>query len=338
MKITGQKVFVANIQRTNLVFLKVYTDDGIDGVGEATLEWKTETVVAALNELARVVVGRNPFQTEHIIEVLHRDSYWRTGAVFRSALGALEAALLDIKGKALGVPVYELLGGKQRDKVKCYANHWFFGAVTPPEFHVKAKAAVAMGYRALKWDPFEATYLEMDRAQRHRTVANVEAVRDAVGPDVDLMLDVHGRLNVPTSIAMCRELARFDLAWIEEPTPPESIDALAEVRAKSPVPIAAGERLFEPERFLELINKNAADILQPDVCHLGGMLETKKVAGLAHMRFLPVAPHNPTGPVMNAMTLHLAAAIPNFMIFETVSMDAPWRKELVRETLTLASN
>jgi galactonate dehydratase len=133
---------------------------------------------------------------------------------------------------------------------------------------------------------------------------------------------------------MTRELARFDLAWIEEPTPPESIDALAEVRARSPVPIAAGERIFEPERFLELITKQAADILQPDVCHLGGMLETKKVAGLAHMRFLPVAPHNPTGPVMNAMTLHLAAAIPNFMIFETVSMDVPWRKELVRENLS----
>ena len=133
---------------------------------------------------------------EHLIETLHRDSYWRTGAVFRSALGALEAALLDIKGKALGVPVYELLGGKQRDRVKCYANHWFFGAVTPDEIHAKAKAAVAMGYKALKWDPFEATWLEMDRAQRNRTIANVEAVRAAVGPDIDLMLDVHGRLNL----------------------------------------------------------------------------------------------------------------------------------------------
>jgi galactonate dehydratase len=333
MKITGQKIFVANIQRTNLVFVKLYTDSGIDGVGEATLEWKTQTVMAALGELERVLIGKDPFQTEFLIESLHRDSYWRTGAVFRSALGAIEAALLDIKGKALGVPVYELLGGKQRDRVKCYANHWFFGAQTPEEYHQKAKHAVTMGYKALKWDPFEATYLEMDRPQRRRTTAIVEAVRDAVGPDIDLMLDVHGRLNVPTAIAMCHELARFDLAWIEEPTPPESIDALAEVRRKSAVPIAAGERLFEPERFLELINKEAADILQPDVCHLGGMLETKKVAGLAHMRFLPVAPHNPTGPVMNAMTLHLAAAIPNFMIFETVSMDVPWRKELVRENL-----
>jgi galactonate dehydratase len=265
--------------------------------------------------------------------MLNRDSYWRSGAVFRSALGAVEAALLDIKGKALGVPVYELLGGRQRDRVKCYANHWFFGAETPEQYHAAAKNAVAMGYKGLKWDPFESTWLEMDRPQRRRTVAVVEAVRDAVGPDIDLMLDVHGRMNVPTAIAMTRELARFDLAWIEEPTPPDSIDALAEVRRKSPVPIAAGERLFEPERFLELINKEAADILQPDVCHLGGMLETKKVAGLAHMRYLPVAPHNPTGPVMNAMTLHLAASIPNFMVFETVSIDVPWRKELVKQDL-----
>jgi len=333
MRIVGQKVFVANASRTNFVFLKLYTDAGVDGVGEATLEWKTQAIVAALGELERSLVGEDAFRTEFLIEKLHRDSYWRTGAVFRSALGAVEAALLDIKGKALDVPVYELLGGKQRDRVKCYANHWFFGARTPDDYHAKAKAAVEMGYRALKWDPFESSYLDMDRPQRRRTIAVVEAVRAAVGPDVELMLDVHGRLNVPTAIAMTKELQRFDLAWIEEPTPPESIDALADVRAKSPVPIAAGERYFEPERFRELIEKRAADILQPDVCHLGGMLETKKVAGLAHMRFLPVAPHNPTGPVMNAMTLHLSAAIPNFLVFETVSRDVAWRKELVRESL-----
>lgn len=333
MKIVRQKVFVANASRTNFVFVKLYTDDGIEGVGEATLEWRTKVVVAALEELERSLIGKDPFQVEHLIETMHRDSYWRTGAVFRSALGAIEAALLDIKGKALGVPVYELLGGKQRDRVKCYANHWFFGADTLDDYADKAKRAVAMGYQALKWDPFGDVYLEMTPKERRRTIGIVEAVRDAVGPDVELMLDVHGRLNVPTSIAMCRELERFDLAWIEEPTPPESIDALADVRAKSRVPIAAGERYFEPERFLELINKRAADILQPDVCHLGGLLETKKVAGLAHMRFLPIAPHNPTGPVMNAMTLHLSAAIPNFKIFETVSIDVPWRKELVTENL-----
>ncbi|CAN5141300.1 mandelate racemase/muconate lactonizing enzyme family protein [soil metagenome] len=334
MKVTGLKTFVANASRTNFVFVKLYTDDGIDGVGEATLEWKTEAVVAAIGELERQIVGKDAFRTEWLVEMMHRDSYWRTGAIFRSALGAIEAALLDIKGKALGVPVYDLLGGKQRDTVRCYANHWFAGAQTPEQYHAAAKRGVGLGYKALKWDPFESTWLDMDRPQRKRTIAIVEAVRDAVGPDIDLMLDVHGRLNVPTAIAMCQELARFNLAWIEEPTPPDSIDALAEVRAKSSIPIAAGERLFEPERFLELINKKGADILQPDVCHLGGMLETKKVAGLAHMRYLPIAPHNPTGPVMNAMTLHLSAAIPNFLIFETVSVDVPWRKELVRENLT----
>ena len=333
MKIVRQRVFVANASRTNFVFVKLYTDAGIDGVGEATLEWRTKTVVAALEEAERFILGKDPFAVEHLVATLHRNSYWRTGAVFRTALGAIEAALLDIKGKALGVPVYELLGGKHRDRLKCYANHWFYGAETPDDYAAAAKRAVVAGFRALKWDPFGSAWLEMDRRQRTETIANVEAVRDAVGPDVDLMIDVHGRLNVPTAIAIARALKRYDLAWIEEPTPPESIDALAEVRAKSPVPIAAGERFFEPERFLEAIAKRAIDYLQPDVAHAGGLSETKKIAGFAHANLLPVAPHNPTGPVMNAMTMHLAAAIPNFSIFETVMTDAPWRRELVNETL-----
>ena len=333
MKIVSQEVFIANVSRTNFVFVKLRTDQGIDGVGEATLEWKTKTVVAALEDLERVLIGRDPFAVDATIEQLHRDSYWRTGAPFRTALGAIEAAMLDIKGKALGVPVFELLGGKHRNRVKCYANHWFHGASTPESYAENARKAVGMGYRALKWDPFDSADLEMDRPQRRQTIEIVEAVRGAVGPDIDLMLDVHGRLNVPTAIAMCRELARFDLAWIEEPTPPESIDALADVRAHSPVPIAAGERWFEPLRVLEALSKKAVDILQPDVSHFGGLGETKRIAHLAHHHMIPVAPHNPVGPVMNAMTLHASVAIPNFSIFETVSVDVPWRKDLVRETL-----
>ncbi len=333
MKITGLKTFTANASRTNFVFVKLYTDDGIEGVGEGTLEWRTEAIVAAISEFGRVVVGQDPFATEYLTERMHRDSYWRSGPILRTAIGAIEAALLDIKGKALGVPVYELLGGRQRDRVACYANHWFQGARGPDDYAARARAAVGLGFKALKWDPFETAYLEMDRGQRGRTIAIVEAVRAAVGTGVDLMLDVHGRLNVPTAIAMARELARFDITWIEEPVPPDSIDALADVRAASPVAIAAGERLYAPERFVELIAKRAADILQPDVAHVGGMLEAKKVAGLAHMRFLPLAPHNPTGPVMNAMTLHLSAAIPNFKTFETVAIDVPWRRELVQENL-----
>jgi galactonate dehydratase len=159
-------------------------------------------------------------------------------------------------------------------------------------------------------DPFGSVWLEVDRRERAATIANVEAVRDAVGPDVDLMIDVHGPLNVPAAVAIARALERYDLAWIEEPTPPESIDALAEVRAKSPVPIAAGERFFEPERFLEAIAMRAGDYLQPDVAHVGALSETKRIAGFANAHLLPVAPHNPTGLVMNAMTLHLAVRSP----------------------------
>jgi galactonate dehydratase len=333
MRITGQKVFVANASRTNFVFVKLYTDEGIDGVGEATLEWKTQAMVATLGELERVIVGQDPFATDAVVERLHRDSYWRTGALFRTALGAVEAAMLDIKGKALGVPVYELLGGAYRDRVACYANHWFFGARTPDDYAARAREAVAMGYRALKWDPFDVADLEMDRRQRRETIEIVAAVRDAVGLDIDLMLDVHGRLNVPTAIAMCRELEPYDLTWIEEPTPPESIEALAEVRAASAVPIASGERWYEPARFLEALRLNAVDVLQPDVSHAGGLGEVKRIAHMAHAHLIPVAPHNPVGPVMNAMTLHTSIAIPNFKVFETVSVDVPWRKQLVRETL-----
>jgi len=338
MKITALKTFLVDAHRANFIFVKLYTDAGVEGVGESTVEWNERAVVAAIEELGEFLVGKDPFQTDHLIQTAHRNSYWRTGVVFRSALSGVEAALLDIKGKALGVPVYELLGGKHRDTVPCYGNGWFSGAKTPSDYAAKAAEAVRMGFRALKWDPFGAAYLEMDKPARNRTIEIVEAVRAAVGPNIDLMIEVHGRLNVPTAIAMARALARFEPRWYEEPVPPESIDALADVRANSPIPIATGERYFEPERFLELIAKRAVDILQPDVGHVGGMLEAQKIAAMAHARFLPVAPHNPTGPVMNAMTLQLAATIPNFCILETIAVDVPWRKEIVQESLTFSNS
>ena len=187
-----------------------------------------------------------------------------------------------------------------------------------------------MGYRALKWDPFEAARPRDGPAQRTRTIAIVEAVRDAVGPDIDLMLDVHGRLNVPTAIAMCRALARFDLTWIEEPTPPESIDALAEVRANSPGADRRRRALVRADALPRgAVARRRSTSCSPTSRHAGGLGETKRIAHLAHLHLIPVAPHNPVGPVMNAMTLHTAVAIPNFSIFETVSIDVPWRKELV---------
>lgn len=338
MKITGFKTFLVDAHRANYIFVKLLTDSGIEGLGESTVEWNEKAVVAALEELGEFLIGKDPFATDYLIQLMHRNSYWRTGVVLRSALSGMEAALLDIKGKALGVPVYELLGGKHRDTVPCYGNGWFGGAQTAQDFADKAAEAVKMGFKGLKWDPFGAAYLEMDKPARNRTIEIVEAVRAAVGPDIDLMIEVHGRLNVPTAIAMARALAKFEPRWLEEPVPPESIDALADVRAASPIPIATGERYFEPERFMELIQKRAVDILQPDVGHVGGLLEAQKIAAMGHARFLPVAPHNPTGPVMNAMTLQLAATIPNFCILETIAVDVPWRKEIVRESLTFTNS
>jgi galactonate dehydratase len=336
MRITGLATTVVDAFRANFVFVRVKTDAGIHGAGEGTLEMREQSVAAAIGELARSLEGKDPFAVEHHVETLSRDGYWRTGAVMRSAISAVEAALLDIKGKALGVPVYELLGGAHRSKVKCYANAWFTGAREPDDFARKAAAALEMGFRALKWDPFGTAYLQMDRTARRRSIAIIRAVRDAVGPEVELLIEGHGRFDVPTAVALAQEMAPFEPSFFEEPTPPENIDAVAELRRRSPVPIATGERYYEPARFAELLAKEAADVLQPDVCHVGGLSAAKTIAAMAHIALKPVAPHNPMGPIGNAMTLHLAAAIPNFLMLETMATDVPWRAEIVpSEDLTL---
>lgn len=334
-RIDRVQTFVVDAFRANFVFVKLITDDGLTGVGEGTVEHRELTLAAAIEEIGRYLTGKDPFAIEHHVEMLNRDSYWRTGVILRSALSAVEMALHDIKGKALGVPVYELLGGKQRDRIRCYANGWFVGAKAPDEFAAKAKNALALGFRGLKWDPFGQSYLSIDGPTRARAIECVEAVRGAVGPAVDLMIEGHGRFDVPTAIAIARDLAPFRPTWFEEPIPPENIDALAEVRRKSPVPIATGERYYEPARFQDLIAKRAADFLQPDVCHVGGLSEARKIAALAHMNYLPIAPHNPLGPVGNAATLQLAAASANFAWLETMMTDVPWRSEIVREDVSL---
>jgi galactonate dehydratase len=335
MKITGLQTYVVDAFRANYVFVRLTTDSGLDGLGEGTLEMKEPTVAAAIEQLGTYLIGRDPFRIEQHVEVMTRDSYWRTGPVLRSAVAAVEAAMLDIKGKALGVPVYELLGGGHRDSIRCYANGWFSGARTPEDFASKAREAVGYGFAGLKWDPFGAHYLTMTRAERLRCIEVVEAVRAAVGNDVDLMIEGHGRFDVPTAIAVARDLAPFHPTWFEEPLPPENIDALAEMRSKSPVAIATGERIYDPGRFAELIARGAADFLQPDISHVGGLTEAKKIAGLAQAHFLPICPHNPIGPVANAMTLQLAAAVSNFSWLETMMTDVPWRGDVIREDVRL---
>ncbi len=335
-RITSLRTFVVDAFRANYVFVRIDTAEGLHGVGEGTVEHRERAVAAAIEEFVPTIIGANAFQTDALVERMARDSYWRTGVVIRSAIAAIEAALLDIKGKALGVPVYELLGGRQRAGARVYANAWFTGAKTPVEFAEKAQIAVRAGWRALKWDPFGTAYLRLERNEANRAIEIVEAVRSAVGPDVELMIEGHGRFDVPAAIAVARELAPFRPYWFEEPVPPESIAAVAEVRARSPVPIATGERYYEPARFAELVSARAADYLQPDVSHVGGLSAARDIARLAHLHYLPIAPHNPLGPVANAMTLHLAAATPNFAWLETMVSDVPWRVEIVREHCEIA--
>ncbi len=334
MKITDIKTFVVDCFRTNWVFVKVYTDEGLTGVGEGTLEYKEKAFIGAVEHIKEAVVGLDPHNIERITHDVYRDSYWRCGPVLMSALSAVEMALWDIKGKALGVPVYQLLGGKANDKVRIYVNGWFAGAKTPEEFGEKAKIAVQRGVTAMKWDPFGKSYLEISNADLDTALRCVDAVRQAVGPKVDLLIEGHGRFNVPTGIKIAKELEQFKPMWFEEPTPPDSLEALKAVRDKSPVAISAGERLYNLKQYRDLFEMRAADYIQPDISHAGGIMELKKIAAVADTYYIPFAPHNPSGPVANAATLQLAACTPNFSILEIMYSDVPWRADVTNEALT----
>jgi galactonate dehydratase len=333
MKITDIKTYVMDCHRTNWVFIKIITDEGITGVGEATLEYKEKALLGAIEDLRAYLIGKNPLNIEEHFYHMYRDSYWREGPVLLSAISCVETALWDILGKFLNVPVYTLLGGKMRDRIRFYANGWFAGSKKPAEFAAKAKETVARGVRALKWDPFGKAYLTMERKELDAALECVARVREAVGPHVDLLIEAHGRFNVATAITIAREIAPYKPMFFEEPVPPENIDALAEVRAKSPVPIAAGERAYTKFAFKEMLEKRAVDFVQPDVSHAGGIMELKKIAAMAEACYIPFAPHNPSGPVAAAATLQLAACVPNFYILEIMIHDVAWRKDVTDESI-----
>ncbi|MBO7361176.1 MAG: galactonate dehydratase [Clostridia bacterium] len=333
MKVTDVKCIVADCFRTNWAFVKVYTDEGIDGVGEATLEYKEKALCGAVEHIKDYLVGKDPTRIEEHFQTIYRDAYWRGGPVLMSALSAVEIALWDILGKSLGVPVYTLLGGKMRDSVRIYANGWFSGAKTPDEFAAKAKTALERGVTALKWDPFGKAFMEIPNADLDRALECVAKVKEATGGRVDLLIEGHGRFNVPTAVTIAKKLEEFGPMFFEEPVPPDNLDALAEVKRRSPVPVSAGERLYSLRSFRDLFEKRAADYIQPDVSHAGGILELKKIAALADSFYIPFAPHNPSGPVACAATLQLAACCGNFSILEIMYSDVTWRGEVCDEKL-----
>jgi galactonate dehydratase len=333
VKIAAVETHICHCYRANWVFVRVLTDEGLHGVGEATLEMRELTVARAVHELEGNLIGRDPHDIEGIWHESYRDSYWRGGPVLMTALSGVEMALWDLKGKTLGVPVWQLMGGRCRDRVPCYANGWFSPARTPDEFAEKARVAADRGFTGLKWDPFGKAYRTITKAELRRALACVQAVAEATGGETDLLIEGHGRFDVPTAVRIAHALEDFDITWFEEPIMPDHPEGMAELVRRSRVPVAGGERLYsrwDARTYLELA---CADILQPDVSHVGGMGELKKIAAMAESHSRAVCPHNPIGPVANAATLQLAASVPNFWLLETMSTDVPWRRDVTTESV-----
>lgn len=331
MKITDIKTFTVDSYRTNWTFVKVETDEGLYGWGEASLGTNENALEGMVKDLKRLIVGRNPFEIEKMLFEVYRDMYWKGGPVLHSALSGVEMAMWDIMGKALNVPVSTLLGGKIRDKVKMYANAWFVGAKTPEEFARYAKKTVDLGIKALKFDPFGSSHMTITNEQLAYSSAIVGAVRDAIGPNNNILIECHGRFNPVTALKISREMEQYNPMLMEEPCPPDYVDSMADVTAKSHIAISGGERIYGKHAFMDYLNKNAVNILQPDIFHAGGIYEGKKVAAMAEARHMSVSFHNPSGPVSNAAILQLAATVPNFLIHEIMLTDCSFRKQASNE-------
>ena len=331
-RVTRVETFLVGTAWRNLVFVRVDTDDGISGVGEGTLEFMPKAVEAAIHHLAgRWVTGQSAFRIEAVWQDMFRNEFARGGAVVQSAIGAIEMALWDIVGKALGRPVYDLLGGRVHERLPAYANAWYQEAGKGPDAIAKAARAVAQkGYRGLKLDPFEAAGRDPDAKLIRRAVDMVSAVRAAVGPDMEILIDCHGRFSPGSAIAIARALEPCNLYWFEEPCDPENVGALQKVGRSIRTRLATGERCYTKYHLQALLATNDVDVLQPDVIHVGGILESKKIAAIADAAYTPVSFHNPFGPVATAAAVQLDTCTTNFIMQESFcEYDVPWRRELM---------
>jgi galactonate dehydratase len=329
MRIAAAEALVVDGGMRNWVFVTVVTDEGVQGLGEATLEGKAESIVGAVADLSRLVVGEDPSRIQHLWQSMYRDTFWRGGPVLMSAISGIEQALWDIAGKRAGLPVYELLGGACREHIELYANGP--RGETPAEYAQSAAAIVAAGFSRMKVAPLEATSPVDSSATVRRAAEVVGAIRDAVGPDVAVAVDVHGRLSPAMSIRLARELEPLDIWFLEEPVLPENPQALADVARATSIPVATGERLFTRWGFREVLELRAAALLQPDVSHCGGIFEARLIAAMGEVAYAGFAPHNPLSPVNGIASAHVALASPNFVALEWVVDAPPWAADVLTE-------
>lgn len=335
MKITRIDTYLVGAGGRNLLYLQVQTDEGIVGVGEAYSCGPDDATERVVHDFESWLVGRDPREVERLWQLMYNSTRFPGGSVVNSAISGIEHALWDIKGKALGVPVYELLGGRCRDRVRVYQSPH---GDTPEELAAEAVELIGRyGYTALKIGPQPpgSHALPWNRVLRE-SAARMEAVRRAVGEDVDVATDPHAKVFEPIrALELIDALQPYRPMFVEEPLRPENVDALAKLRAQSRVPIATGEMLYTKFEFRDLLVREAADVVQPDVCVAGGILELKKIAAMAEAFYVTVAPHNPMGPVATAVNVQLAACTPNFLILEYIPDDQPPRRDLVVEPVAL---
>jgi galactonate dehydratase len=307
----------------------------VHGIGEAYSVGPDLATQAAIHDFEEWIVGQDPMRIEHLWAMMYNGTRFPPGPTILAALSGIEHALWDIKGKALGVPVWQLLGGAVRDRVRVYQNP---GGASPQELAERAAALIERyGYTALKLSPHPPGSEKLPwNAVVRGAAERIRAVRDAVGPDVDIGLDPHAKIFEPArALQMARAVADYNPYFFEEPLRPENVDALAAFKRQCPIPVATGECLYTKFGFRELLARDAADIIQPDVCLVGGLLEMKKVAALAEASYVVVAPHNPMGPVATAVNVHFCASTPNVAVLEYIPDDRPPRRDLVQEPLTV---
>jgi galactonate dehydratase len=330
MRISGVTTYLVGNPWKNWLFVRVDTDEGIHGVGEGTVNGFAATVETAIHELRDAYIGLEPSQVDLLFQRMVRDVYSDGGQIHMAALAAIEVACWDIAGKAAGRPAHDLLGGRIRDKVPVYANGWYRTDRTPEAFAERAADVVGLGYRALKFDPFGAAYRVMDRREEDLSIAIVAAVRDAVGPAVDLMIEAHNRFSAATALRVADRLVEFRPAWLEEPVHHQQLGAMIEVARRSPVPVATGESYTSLGQFADLLSHDAVHILQPEPLSLGGLWRTRQVAAMADAHYAVVAPHNAQGPVCGAISRTLGACIPNFYVQESFDeFNADWTRDIV---------
>jgi galactonate dehydratase len=333
MKITNIETFIAGLDRRNYLFVRVQTDEGIHGLGEAYSCGPDDATAAVVADFATWLVGRDPRDVEALWHLMYAGSRFPGGSILNSALSGIEQALWDILAKSLNVPVWRLLGGQFRDRIRVYQAP---RGNTPEELAADAVRLIERyGYTALKIGPQPPDWQKMPYSAVCREAAKrMEAVRRAVGEDIDIGVDPHARIFEPVrALEMAKALEPYRPFFFEEALRPENIDAMAEVKAKSPVPIATGEMLYTKFQFRELFEKHAVDIAQPDICVAGGLLELKKIAAMAEAHYISIAPHNPMGPVATAVNTHFAVSTPNFLILEYTPDDIGKRSELLQEPM-----